>query len=141
MSIGRTPWGPLLGSTNPGTTIVALEPLDIRRRGFSPLYILLIPTFLLVQSPRPLTHTASTHVQHSSTTLRQGFGWRAATSTKLRDETSLLLSKRRVSPVALAKGATYQQKSWQRIHVFGTELSPYILSAQDRLTSELLRFL
>ena len=37
-SIGWTPWGPLLGPTNPGTTIVALETLDIRRRGFSPLY-------------------------------------------------------------------------------------------------------
>ena len=44
-----------LGPTNPGTIYVAQEPLDFRCAGFSPAFMLLMPTFSLLASPPCLT--------------------------------------------------------------------------------------
>ncbi len=48
-----------LGSTNPGTILVALETLGLRRGGLSPPYVLLVPTFSLPNAPHRLTAYAS----------------------------------------------------------------------------------
>ena len=92
---------PNLGSTNPGMIIIAQETLDFRCAGFSPAYILLIPTFSLVVSPQKVPFL-------------------------LQPDYNAPL------PPDIIK---------RQIRVFGTKLSPNTLSAQDRLTSELLRFL
>ena len=44
-----------LGSTNPGTICVAQETLGLRCSGFSPEFLLLVPTFSLLISPPFLT--------------------------------------------------------------------------------------
>ena len=54
-----TPFGLALGPTNPGTIRVALETLGLRRTGFSPVFLLLMPTFSLRTAPRWLTPFAS----------------------------------------------------------------------------------
>ena len=47
-----TPFGLALGPTNPGTIRVALETLGLRWTGFSPVFLLLMPTFSLRNAPR-----------------------------------------------------------------------------------------
>jgi hypothetical protein len=59
--------GLALGSTNPGSILVAQETLDFRRSGFSPEFLLLMPAFLLPCAPPRLTPMASAHKEHSST--------------------------------------------------------------------------
>ena len=54
-----TPFGLALGPTNPGTIRVALETLGLRWTGFSPVLLLLMPTFSLRIAPRWLTPSAS----------------------------------------------------------------------------------
>jgi hypothetical protein len=54
-----TPFGLTLGPTNPGTIRVALETLSLRWTGFSPVFLLLMPTFSLLYAPRWLTPSAS----------------------------------------------------------------------------------
>ena len=54
-----TPFGLGLGPPNPGTTSVAQETLGLRRMGFSPIFLLLMPTFSLPCAPRALTGRAS----------------------------------------------------------------------------------
>ena len=54
-----TPFGLALGPTNPGTIRVALETLGLRWKGFSPFFLLLMPTFSLRNAPRWLTPSAS----------------------------------------------------------------------------------
>ena len=54
-----TPFGLALGPTNPGTIRVALETLGLRWKGFSPFFLLLMPTFSLLNAPRWLTPSAS----------------------------------------------------------------------------------
>ena len=49
-----TPFGLALGPTNPGTIRVALETLGLRWMGFSPIFLLLMPTFSLRITPRLL---------------------------------------------------------------------------------------
>jgi len=49
-----------LGPTNPWLIVIAKETLVFRRRGFSPLLWLLVPTFLLPHAPLWLTPSAST---------------------------------------------------------------------------------
>jgi len=48
-----------LGPTNPWLTIIAKETLVFRRKGFSPLLWLLVPTFLLPHAPPWVTPLAS----------------------------------------------------------------------------------
>ena len=48
-----------LGSTNPGTILVALETLGLRREGLSPSCVLLVPTFSLPNAPHCLATYAS----------------------------------------------------------------------------------
>ncbi len=50
-----TPFGLALGPTNPGTILVALETLGLRGAGFSPAFLLLMPTFSLHNAPPHLT--------------------------------------------------------------------------------------
>lgn len=54
-----TPFGLALGPANPGTILVALETLGLRWTGFSPVFLLLMPTFSLRIAPRWLTPSAS----------------------------------------------------------------------------------
>jgi hypothetical protein len=54
-----TPFDLALGPTNPPTTTVAEETLGFRRPGFSPGFLLLMPTFSLPNAPRSLAGTAS----------------------------------------------------------------------------------
>lgn len=54
-----TPFGLVLGPTNPGTIRVALETLSLRWAGFSPALLLLMPTFSLLNAPRWVTPSAS----------------------------------------------------------------------------------
>ena len=54
-----TPFGLVLGPTNPGTICVALETLSLRWAGFSPALLLLMPTFSLPNAPRWVTPSAS----------------------------------------------------------------------------------
>ena len=54
-----TPFGLALGPANPGTIRVALETLGLRWTGFSPVFLLLMPTFSLRNAPRWLTPFAS----------------------------------------------------------------------------------
>ncbi len=54
-----TPFGLVLGPTNPGTIRVALETLSLRWAGFSPAFLLLMPTFSLPSAPRWVTPSAS----------------------------------------------------------------------------------
>jgi len=58
-----TPFGLALGPTNPGTIRVALETLGLRWMGFSPIFLLLMPTFSLRIAPRLLTHFASAQIR------------------------------------------------------------------------------
>ena len=44
-----------LGPTNPEPIFVAQETLDLRWRGFSPLFLLLMPAFSLLYAPPDLT--------------------------------------------------------------------------------------
>ena len=55
-----TPFGLTLGSTNPGTILVAPETLDFRRGGLPPPFLLLVPTFSLPNTPQALAGPAST---------------------------------------------------------------------------------
>ncbi len=48
-----------LGPPNPGTIIVAQETLDFRWSGFSPDFLLLMPTFALLTTPSQLTLNSS----------------------------------------------------------------------------------
>lgn len=57
-----TPFGLALGPTNPGTICVALETLGLRWTGFSPVFLLLMPTFSLPNAPRCLTASASAQI-------------------------------------------------------------------------------
>ena len=50
-----TPFGLALGPTNPGAIRVALETLGLWWTGFSPVFLLLMPTFSLRNAPRWLT--------------------------------------------------------------------------------------
>jgi len=50
-----TPFGLALGPTNPGSILVALETLSLRGTGFSPVLLLLMPTFSLRTAPPYLT--------------------------------------------------------------------------------------
>ena len=67
LSIASRLWTTHLGPANPGLTIIAQETLDFRRAGFSPAYKLLIPTFSLLITPRPLARAASLQSECSST--------------------------------------------------------------------------
>jgi hypothetical protein len=58
-----TPFGLVLGPTNPGTIRVALETLGLRWKGFSPFFMLLMPTFSLRNAPRWLTPFASAQLR------------------------------------------------------------------------------
>ena len=58
-----TPFGLALGPANPGTIRVALETLGLRWTGFSPVFLLLMPTFSLRTAPRWLTPFASAQVR------------------------------------------------------------------------------
>ena len=58
-----TPFGLVLGPTNPGTICVALETLGLRWTGFSPVFVLLMPTFSLRNAPRWLTPSASAQLR------------------------------------------------------------------------------
>ena len=58
-----TPFGLALGPANPGTIRVALETLGLRWTGFSPVLLLLMPTFSLRTAPRWLTPSASAQVR------------------------------------------------------------------------------
>ena len=58
-----TPFGLALGPTNPGTIRVALETLGLRWAGFSPAFLLLMPTFSLRNAPRWLTPFASAQLR------------------------------------------------------------------------------
>ena len=58
-----TPFGLVLGPTNPGTIRVALETLGLRWKGFSPFFLLLMPTFSLRNAPRWLTPSASAQLR------------------------------------------------------------------------------
>src|SRR3989338_2774897 len=57
----------VLGPTNPGPSCVAQETLGLRCEGFSPSFMLLIPTFSLLYSPRALPDPASTRRECSAT--------------------------------------------------------------------------
>ena len=52
-----------LGPPNPGSTAVAQETLDFRWAGFSPAFLLLMPTFLLPYPPPALAGPASTEYE------------------------------------------------------------------------------
>src|SRR3990167_10743088 len=54
-----TPFGLALGPTNPGTIRVAQETLGLRCPGFSPGFLLLMPTFSLPYAPA----TLASHLQ------------------------------------------------------------------------------
>ena len=54
-----TPFGLALGPTNPGSIYVAQETLGLRCVGFSPTFLLLMPTFSLLIRPPALTGPAS----------------------------------------------------------------------------------
>ena len=56
-----------LGPTNPWLTIIAKETLVFRRRGFSPLLWLLVPTFLLPNAPPWVAPLASSRLEYSPT--------------------------------------------------------------------------
>ena len=58
-----TPFGLALGPTNPGTILVALETLGLRWTGFSPVFLLLMPTFSLRNAPRWVTPFASAQLR------------------------------------------------------------------------------
>jgi hypothetical protein len=58
-----TPFGLALGPANPGTIRVALETLGLRWTGFSPVFLLLMPTFSLRNAPRWLTPFASAQMR------------------------------------------------------------------------------
>ena len=58
-----TPFGLALGPTNPGTIRVALETLGLWWNGFSPFFLLLMPTFSLRTAPRWLTPSASAQIR------------------------------------------------------------------------------
>ena len=58
-----TPFGLALGPANPGTIRVALETLGLRWTGFSPVFVLLMPTFSLRNAPRWLTPFASVQLR------------------------------------------------------------------------------
>ena len=58
-----TPFGLALGPANPGTILVALETLGLRWTGFSPVFLLLMPTFSLRNAPRWLTPFASAQLR------------------------------------------------------------------------------
>jgi len=62
-SPSATPFGLALGPANPGTIRVALETLGLRWTGFSPVFLLLMPTFSLRTAPRWLTPFASAQVR------------------------------------------------------------------------------
>src|SRR3989338_11595203 len=49
-----TPFGLALGPTNPGSIRVAQETLGLRWAGFSPAFLLLMPTFSLLCAPANL---------------------------------------------------------------------------------------
>ena len=51
-----------LGPTNPWLIIIAKETLVFRRKGFSPLLRLLVPTYALPNAPPCLTALASTRI-------------------------------------------------------------------------------
>ena len=53
------PFGLGLGPPDPGTTSVAQETLGLRRMGFSPIFLLLMPTFSLPCAPPRLAARAS----------------------------------------------------------------------------------
>jgi hypothetical protein len=57
----------VLGPTNPGPSCVAQETLGLRRAGFSPAFLLLMPTFSLLYRPRTLTGPASSNRERSAT--------------------------------------------------------------------------
>jgi hypothetical protein len=63
-----TPFGLTLGPTNPGTIRVALETLGLRWTGFSPVFLLLMPTFSLRTTPRLLTLPLQRRCERSLTT-------------------------------------------------------------------------
>lgn len=58
-----TPFDLALGPTNPGTILVALETLGLWWTGFSPVFLLLMPTFSLRNAPRRLTPFASAQMR------------------------------------------------------------------------------
>jgi hypothetical protein len=58
-----TPFGLVLGPANPGAIFVALETLGLRWTGFSPVFLLLMPTFSLRNAPRWLTPFASAQLR------------------------------------------------------------------------------
>ena len=62
-SPSATPFGLTLGPANPGTIRVALETLGLRWTGFSPVFLLLMPTFSLRNAPRWLTPSASAQMR------------------------------------------------------------------------------
>jgi len=63
-----TPFGLALGPTNPGTIRVALETLGLRWTGFSPVFLLLMPTFSLRSTPRSLPLPLQRSCERSLTT-------------------------------------------------------------------------
>ena len=63
-----TPFGLALGPTNPGTIHVALETLGFRGTGFSPVLLLLMPTFSLHNAPPHLTVRLQRRCECSLTT-------------------------------------------------------------------------
>ena len=54
-----TPFGLVLGPTNPGTIFVAQETLVLRWAGFSPAFVLLMHAFSLPSAPPALTGPTS----------------------------------------------------------------------------------
>jgi hypothetical protein len=145
-----TPFGLALGPTNPGTIRVALETLGLRWTGFSPVFLLLMPTFSLRNTPRSLplplqcvtnaplprpvlARRATSHLAYEIT------NWRECTNP-LPDIGQLIRIFESIRTFvglmneALGASTAASATSVQR-------LSPGKFSAQDSLTSELLRFL
>ena len=129
--------GTPLGSANPGRIIIAQEPLDFRREGFLPsiLYLSQHSHFSALHGCLRYHFTAAENAPLPT-------ALRAVTQnhTELIHRTTLknlccsVRRRRRLLCCSVQQCIALSRS-------FGTWLSPYTLSAQERLTSELLRFL
>ena len=110
---------------------MALETLDFRRPGLSPGYVLLVPTFSLLNAPHWLTPYAS---QQFRMLLYQS-------RRKLCFQISFLRKNAAAFFLRNALNTELKPKFPSGVRSFGTILSPGTFSARKLLTSELLRYL
>jgi hypothetical protein len=144
LSINDIGEGLALGSTNPGSILVAQETLDFRRAGLSPAFLLLMPAFLLPYTPPRLTPTASARMEHSSTSSVRRTLNSIIRKSKCHSVSSRCYIVRFWHLLEICK-ANFQDIELIVLHTeirsFGTTFKPRTFSALKLLTSELLRFL